>query len=62
MGLVCNNGEDEAFRQHALKLASDSDLRRRMGENGYALLKEKFDVSIAARQILAHFSLQKISA
>ena len=61
-GLVCNNGEDEAFRQHALKLASDPDLRKRMGEHGYALLKEKFDVSTAARQILAHFSLPKISA
>ena len=58
VGLVCDNGEDEVLCRHALKLASDPALRQRMGENGYELLKEKFDVSAAAGQILAHFSFQ----
>lgn len=55
-GLVCNNGEDDVFRQHALTLARDSGLRLRMGTNAYKLLREQFDVSTAARQILAHFA------
>ena len=54
-GLVSNNGEDEVLCQHALKLARDRDLRLRMGMNAHSLLKEKFNVSTAARQILAHF-------
>lgn len=55
-GLVCTNGEDDVFSQHALRLAHDSDLRQRMGMNARRLLREKFDVSAAARQITAHFS------
>lgn len=55
-GLVANNGEDEVFRTHALNLARSADLRQRMGENANKLLKEKFDVSTAARQIIAHFA------
>lgn len=55
-GLVCNNGEDEVFRQHTLTLARDRDLRLRMGMNAYRLLREQFDVSTAVRQILGHFA------
>lgn len=55
-GLVCNNGEDDVFRQHALTLARDRDLRLRMGVNAYKLLREQFDVSTAVRQILGHFA------
>lgn len=54
-GLVCDNGEDEIFRQCALKLARDPELRLRMGSNAQRLLKEQFDVAAAARQILGHF-------
>jgi glycosyltransferase involved in cell wall biosynthesis len=54
-GLVCDNGEDEVFRQYALKLARDKELRLRMGSNAQRLLKERFDVKAAARQILGHF-------
>jgi glycosyltransferase involved in cell wall biosynthesis len=54
-GFVSVNGEDEVFRTNALKLARSADLRQRMGENAYKMLKEKFDVSTAARQIMGHF-------
>jgi glycosyltransferase involved in cell wall biosynthesis len=54
-GLVCENGDDQQFRQSALRLASDPDLRQRMGNNARRLLHDKFDVASAARQILSHF-------
>jgi len=54
-GLVCENGDDQEFRQSALRLASDPDLRQRMGNNARRLLHDKFDVASAARQILSHF-------
>ena len=55
-GLVCVNGEDDIFHQHALTLARDQALRLRMGTNAHELLREKFDVSTAVRQILGHFT------
>jgi glycosyltransferase involved in cell wall biosynthesis len=61
IGLACINGEDAVFRQHALQLAYDRDLRRSMGMNAHTLLEEKFNVSGAARQIVAHFPLRKVS-
>jgi len=54
-GLVCENGEDDTLRDHALRLARDAGLRDRLGRNGRALLRTKFSVSGAARQILGHF-------
>lgn len=54
-GLVCENGEDEIFRDHALRLARDPQLRARLGKNGRRLLDSKFSVSGAADRILAHF-------
>jgi glycosyltransferase involved in cell wall biosynthesis len=54
-GLVCINGEDEKFESDARNLLSNADLRRRTGRNARALLENTFSVSMAARQILAHF-------
>jgi glycosyltransferase involved in cell wall biosynthesis len=54
-GLVCENGEDELFRDHALRLVRDAQLRATLGANGRRLLDSKFSVSGAADQILAHF-------
>jgi len=53
--LVSINGQDEQFRQDALKLADDTELRERMGRNSRALLEEQFSVSRAASQILSSF-------
>jgi glycosyltransferase involved in cell wall biosynthesis len=54
-GLSCMNGDDKTFYHHALKLANDPDLRSNMGRNARRLLRDKFDVSSAAKQILSHF-------
>lgn len=55
-GLVCHNGEDELFYNHALQLINNPDLRVQMGKNGRILLESTFSVSAAASQILSHFS------
>jgi glycosyltransferase involved in cell wall biosynthesis len=55
-GFTCDNGEDELLCESARRLAHDSALRQIMGKNGHRLLAEKFDVSVAARQITSHFS------
>jgi glycosyltransferase involved in cell wall biosynthesis len=55
-GLVCINGEDERFRELALRLAREPELRRRIGENGRRLLSESFSTHRAATQILSHAS------
>lgn len=55
-GFVCENGDDDEFCQYALKLAHDRGLRLKVGMNGYKLLNDKFNVSSAAKQILAHFT------
>jgi glycosyltransferase involved in cell wall biosynthesis len=54
-GLVCENGEDDTLRSHALRLARDAELRARLGHNGRKLLDSIFSVSGAAEQILGHF-------
>ena len=51
-GLVANNGEDEQLFKNATKLIEDSELREKMGLNGYKLLKEKFDSNKAVNSIL----------
>lgn len=53
-GIACENGDDECLRQGALRLAADSALRLRMGQNSRNLLNHKFSVSAAAAQIFAH--------
>lgn len=52
-GLVLLNGEDDALREAALRLARDPALRRRMGASGRALLERRFSVAGAATQLLA---------
>ncbi len=52
-GLVCDSGCDGELREAALRLVRDSELRRRMGDNGRKLLAEQFSVERAAKQILA---------
>jgi glycosyltransferase involved in cell wall biosynthesis len=54
-GLVSINGEDDQFASDARKLLGNADLRHRTGRNARALLENTFSVSMAARQILAHF-------
>ena len=52
-GLVCLNGEDQKLREHALRLAREPELRRRIGANGRRLLLTEFTVERAASQIVA---------
>jgi glycosyltransferase involved in cell wall biosynthesis len=54
-GLCCLNGSDEFFRAHALTLARDVMLRRRMGQNARRLLEQFFSVTSVTNQILSHF-------
>jgi len=54
-GLVSVNGDDARFRENALRLIKDAELRRRMGANARSLLEGTFNVAKAAEQILSHF-------
>jgi glycosyltransferase involved in cell wall biosynthesis len=54
-GLAVENGNDEALRDAALRLADNLDLRREMGANARRMLEQKFSVQAAADQILGHF-------
>lgn len=58
-GLVSWNGDDEQFAADALRLARDPDLRRRLGENGRALLESTFAVGKAVEQILSSSTAPK---
>jgi glycosyltransferase involved in cell wall biosynthesis len=51
-GFCVENGQDEAFRIAALKLALDVQLRVRMGKNARSLLERTFSAKAAAQQIL----------
>jgi len=51
--LVSINGQDAEFRDNALRLADDTELRERMGGNSRGLLEERFSVSRAASQVLS---------
>jgi glycosyltransferase involved in cell wall biosynthesis len=55
-GLWSSNGDDGALLQQAVALASDAQLRSRMGSSGRRLLEEKFSAAAAARQIVGHWS------
>jgi O26-antigen biosynthesis N-acetyl-L-fucosamine transferase len=52
-GLCVVNGQDEEFCGAALRLASDSELRSRMGRNARVLLEQSFSVEAAVREILS---------
>ncbi len=54
-GLVCINGNDAQFRDNAIQLIRDSNLRHQLGLNAHLLLESTFSVSRAAKQILSHF-------
>jgi glycosyltransferase involved in cell wall biosynthesis len=54
-GLAVENGNDQALRDAALRLADNTDLRKEMGTNARQLLEQKFSVEAAADKILAHF-------
>lgn len=51
-GLSCNNGDDEAFYQAALRLTSDRALRRTMSSASRNLLESHFSARAAAASIL----------
>jgi glycosyltransferase involved in cell wall biosynthesis len=51
-GYCCQNGDDQTLARHASLLASNENLRRRLGQNGRRLLEQTFAVAKAADQIL----------
>lgn len=55
-GIACQNGEDEKLRAAAMLLATNPELRQRMGRNAHALGETTFSVRVAANQILSHFA------
>ena len=59
IGLACNNGDDKQFLEHAQSLVDDKIQREKMGEQGYRLLKEIFDVKVATKEILKISSARK---
>jgi glycosyltransferase involved in cell wall biosynthesis len=54
-GIACTNGEDDRLRTSALLLASDPEIRQRMGRNARALGDTMFSVRVIAKQLLSHF-------
>ena len=53
VGFVSLNPDDAAFRDNALRLLDDPELRRRLGANGRGLLERSYSTERAATQILA---------
>ena len=51
-GLVSDNGEDEMLLNHAKELLANELRRKEMGEKGYSMLEETFNVKSAANQIV----------
>jgi len=54
VGFACIGRQQRQLRAYTLKLAGDTDLRRRMGQNGRKLLEDKFCVTKTVSQILSH--------
>lgn len=54
-GFCCLNGDDNELRASALRLASDPELRARMGRNSRKLLERMFSVECAVQQVLREF-------
>ena len=52
IGLPSNNGDDNQFLKNAETLTKERKKRGEMGKQGYKLLKEIFDVKVAAKKIL----------
>jgi glycosyltransferase involved in cell wall biosynthesis len=59
-GIACVTGELDCLERAAILLASDSDLRARMGKNSRALAASVFSVETGASRILAHFSTNAV--
>lgn len=51
-GFAFENGDDEALLNAAITFADDIQLRRRLGDNAFSLLRDKFSVEMAADTIL----------
>jgi glycosyltransferase involved in cell wall biosynthesis len=51
--LLSDPNNKEAFQQNLLKLASDDDLRRELGERGWSFVKDKFHYERLARDVAA---------
>ncbi|MEY0436508.1 glycosyltransferase family 4 protein [Providencia huaxiensis] len=51
-GYIHINGDDEALLNSAISLYEDKELRTKLGDNGFKLLKDKFDVKAIASSIL----------
>jgi glycosyltransferase involved in cell wall biosynthesis len=58
-GFTCLAGEHNEFCAFAERLASDADIRRKMGNNARAVLEKTFSVSRAVSQILSHKDLYR---
>jgi O26-antigen biosynthesis N-acetyl-L-fucosamine transferase len=52
-GLACINGDDDTLRAAALSLATEPELRQRLGNNARTLGDTTFSVQVIAKQILA---------
>jgi glycosyltransferase involved in cell wall biosynthesis len=54
-GFACTNGEDEELLAAALILATQPEIRQRMGRNAHSLGESTFSVRVIAKQIISHF-------
>ena len=54
-GFVSINGDDDIFYKHALTLYKNADLRKEMGANAEAMLRDLFSVEVAAETIETKF-------
>lgn len=55
-GLCALNGDDGQLLRHAVALAGDPELRRRLGARGRKLLEARFSASAAARQTVSRWA------
>lgn len=51
-GLITLNGDDKTLFEHAVRLYNDESIRKKIGENAFTLLAEKFSVQNASDRIL----------
>jgi glycosyltransferase involved in cell wall biosynthesis len=54
-GIACANGDDCGLRSATLLLATNPEVRKRMGMNAHALASTTFSVQTIAEQIISHF-------
>jgi glycosyltransferase involved in cell wall biosynthesis len=60
-GLCLKNGEDENLGAAAIRLASDPNLRARMGRNSRRVLERTFSSEVAVREIMVHLAKLKFA-